>query len=78
MGRVLGNRDLLLAVRGERNHLVRVGHVLGVVPERDDLVFLIEELDTGEGECSTWRVSQSTLQMGESRTYRHAEPSRQP
>lgn len=54
MGRVLGDGDLLLAVWGEGDDLVRVGHVLGVVSERDNLVFLVEELDAGEGECSAW------------------------
>lgn len=52
MRRVLGNGDLVLAVLREGNDLVRVGHVLGVVSKGDDLVFLIEELDAGEGECS--------------------------
>lgn len=59
--RVLGDGDLLLAVRGEGDDLVRVGHVLRVISESDDLVLLVEELDTREGECSAWGVNQGLV-----------------
>lgn len=55
--RVLGDGDLLLAVWGKGDNLVRVGHMLSVISESDDLVLLVEELDTREGECSAWGVS---------------------
>lgn len=54
---VLGDGDLLLAVLGEGNDLVRVGHVLGVISEGYDLVLLVEELDTSESECPACAVS---------------------